>query len=301
MYKCTILIPFVKEIEFLDGVLSQIENNEHAEVRTRVLVINQSAGSIKPRSVEIIQAHGGESVDCKQVDAGYPIDFGLGLIKDEFVCTLDADAFPISNTWLYEPIVLIEKHKLSFVGKQTGLHNHPDYKEKSNFYHINNYYRVSATALAKKVSKAVGFMRPNNHKKTSFSPVLKEYGFECDNGVVAQMYSDDYSLGDKFSYPINKILGMTNEVGIYGMVIDDKVFHMVFGFCEEYGLDKLKALGERYIEISDRIKNQGLSEETIRWLLFMLKDHPDGYHYWDCKKKEEISLTKEQYQQLLWN
>ena len=300
MDSCTIIIPFVKEIEYLDGILRQIKKNEHPEVETHVLVVNQAQGALLLNSTGIIQSHGHTSINGPRIDAGYPIDFALPFVQDEFICSLDADAFPISNTWLYEPIQLIKKNNLSFVGKQTGLHQHPDYKAKSNFYHLNNYYRVSKTSVAKDVSLNVGFMRPGNRAKVNFNPILREkYALNCDNGVVGQMYSDDYELGNKFSYPITRVLGMTNELGLYGMVIGDKVFHMVFGYCEEYNLDKQKSLGEKYMEAADRIKEEGLTDDVIQWLMDSTYSIPDNYGYWDCVLKQETIISKEQYMNLL--
>jgi hypothetical protein len=238
MDSCTIIIPFVKEFEFIDGVFRQIEKCQHPDIKIEVVVVNQSGKNLYGDIFGLAQAHGFDVYDikCPQIDAGYPIDVGLQYATGEYVCTLDADAFPVKETWLYEPIQLIKKHNLSFVGKQTGLHNFPDYAQKSNFYHLNNYYRVSQYAIAKEISEQVSFMRPQNRHKANINPKSgNEYTLDwADNGVMAQMYSDDKELGDKFSYPINSVLGAVEGQGIYGTVIDDKVFHMVFGYFEEH-------------------------------------------------------------------
>ena len=50
---------------------------------------------------------------------------------------------------------------------------------------------------------------------------------------------------------------MTNKMGIYGMVIDDLVFHMVFGFGEEWINDLQDVLGDFYLTLRKKIMYKG--------------------------------------------
>ena len=66
---------------------------------------------------------------------------------------------------------------------------------------------------------------------------------------------------------------MTNEFGVYGMCIDDLVFHFVFGYHPHSINDAAKSLGPEYLALEEKIKNEGLTEENIAWLLDNLKQH----------------------------
>ncbi len=199
--------------------------------------------------------------------------------------------------WLHIPIELIKKYNFTFVGKHTGLHN--AYQSQGNFFHINNYFRVSKTDLARNISLDVGFMRYNNRPQASFTPrVQTSWNMECDNGVIAQWYADQQKMGPKFSFAINKMLGLTNEMGIYGMVIDDLVFHMVFGFGREWIADLDKTLGDPYQEWNRLILKNGLTEEIIEKIKSSLIVHyPIEKHreYWDGEKSTALDHGDEIY------
>ena len=46
MITCTILIPIVNEIEFLKGCISQIKKFEHPEIKSKIIIADQSNGDI---------------------------------------------------------------------------------------------------------------------------------------------------------------------------------------------------------------------------------------------------------------
>ena len=156
----------------------------------------------------------------------------------DYVCTLDADAFVISNLYFYLPIKLIENFGFSYVGSSTdfshwGYYNKIKkiYPEQKEWLHINNYYRVSKFNTALKCSDDVGFMRIHNRhqiNKTFVKTPIDELDW-ADCGVVAQWYSNYIKQGDKLSLEIVTRSGLSKH-GIYGMNIENIVFHMVFGY-----------------------------------------------------------------------
>jgi glycosyltransferase involved in cell wall biosynthesis len=291
--KCSILIPYVEEKEFIKGSIRQIKKFRHPEIENEIIIIDQSLDD------EIKDLYSSDPeiklIKCPRVDAGYPIDVGLRNCSGEYFCSLDADAFPIHKNWLYVPIKLIEKYNFSFIGKQTGLHL--SYKNQGNFFHINNYFRVSRKDLALKVSEDVGFLRYENHYKVSFAPRINSgWNISCDNGVVAQWWSDKNKMGPKLSLAMNKFMGMTKEMGVYGMVIDDLIFHMVFGFGREWIQDLNKTLGDEYLNWNRRIIKEGLSDEIINELLSNLKPCwpiETDRELWDGEKPERIEPGNE--------
>lgn len=262
------MVPHVNTLWYLRTCINQIRKYKHPLIEHKIIIADQSD---EPILKQIIDLYGNDPeiliLKLPRIDAGYPIDVGLKYTNTEYFCSLDCDAFPIHHNWLYLPIKLIEKYNYSFVGSWTGLEN--SYKHKGNFFHINNYYRVSKTSLAREISEAVGFMRPQNRWKVGFIPKDNSWGNEgCDNGVVAQWYCDQKKLGSKLSLRINKYLGTTPKMGIYGMVIDDLVFHMVFGFAEDWITDIENTLGKAYLELKEKIILKGfISDDQIKELI----------------------------------
>ena len=206
-------------------------------------------------------------VKIPRIDAGYPIDVASRIANGEYFCTLDADAFPISNLWLYLPIKLIEKNGYSFIGKESGLHH--SYKDSlGEYFHLNNYYRISKTDIAKKISEEIGFIRPHNKTRVDLK-YKNNLQIGCDNGVLAQWYSDKENMGPKLSLGMYKIIGKTPNMGVFGMNIDDLVFHMVFGQTnEEYNMD---SLGDGYVKLNKEIQESGLTEEMVDKLVSLSK------------------------------
>jgi len=275
MYSCTILIPVVKEFEFLKGCINQIKKFEHQEIQTKIIIANQSDDNIHNKILELYNNDSQiKIIKINQIDAGYPIDKGLEICDTEYFCSLDCDAFPISNKWLYIPIKLINKFNLSFVGKETELHN--SYKQLGKFLHINNYFRISKTSIAKDISEKVGFIRPTNHTKAGYSPIVKDWiNISCDNGVVSQVYSDLNDYGDKLSLRMNRIIGETPGMGVYGMIIEDLIFHLVFGFSEEWLSNQNQILGSNYLSIKNDINLNGLTDINIERLLTISRNIED--------------------------
>lgn len=271
---CTIVIPHVNTPHLLDGAISQIEKLTD-NVDWEVIVADQSDIQIHNEVVQRYRTNTRVRVlKLHRIDAGYPIDVAARSSGKEFLCSLDTDAFPIHPNWLYLPIQLIKEFNLSFVGQDTGLGLHPAYTFDGEFCHLNNYFRVSRTSLARHVSEHAGFCRYQHHNRTGWK--FTDVGWKldhADNGVVAQWWSDKIKSGDKVGLAMNKILGMTTEFGVYGMCIDDLVFHFVFGYHPDTINDASKSLGSAYLDLERKIKNEGLTPANIEWLVSNLKDH----------------------------
>lgn len=263
--KVTICVPVCFEFEFLKGTIREIQKNKHPEIDYEIIICDQTPSDMSEKIHELYKNEENiKVVKVKRIDAGYPLDIAVRMATGEYFCSLDVDAFPISNLWLYLPIKLMEKFGLSFIGKETGLHTH--YTESlGSFFHLNNYFRISKTDLAKKISEDVGFIRPTNKQHADIHYKNVDVPAFCDNGVIAQWYSDHINAGPKLSLTMNRIIGITPAMGVYGMVIDDLVFHMVFGQTkEEYGAG---ALGGDYAILNNEIYQNGLTEEIVEKLL----------------------------------
>jgi hypothetical protein len=265
----TVCIPVCYELEFLKGSIRQIMKNKHDQIEYEIIICDQTSPEMSNKINDLF----GNDPEIKiikipRIDAGYPIDVAVRMAKGEYFCSLDADAFPISNLWLYLPIKLIEEFGFSFIGKESGLHH--SYKgQLGEYFHLNNYFRVSKTDVAKRISEEVGFIRPQNKRRVDLIYNQNHHSVSCDNGVIAQWYSDNQNMGPKLSLMMDKIIGKTPNLGVYGMVIDDLVFHMVFGQTnEECGIGNL---GNDYKTLNEEIYSNGLTDEIIDKLLSLSK------------------------------
>ena len=271
---CTIVVPHINTPHLLYGSISQIEKLTD-NVDWEVLVVEQSRDDIHNAILERYKGHPRVKVQrARKIDAGYPIDLAARSSTKEFLCSLDTDAFPIHKNWLYLPIQLIKEFNLSFVGQDTGLGQHPAYAFDGQFCGLNNYFRVSKTSTAKYISERAGFCRYQHRNQTQME--FADVGWKpdhADNGVVAQWYSDKAHMGDKVGLTLNKILGMTKEFGVFGMCIDDLVFHFVFGYHPDTINDAQRSLGNDYLALEAKIKNEGLTEANITELIGQLKPH----------------------------
>jgi hypothetical protein len=264
----TICIPVCYELEFLKGSIRQIMKHRHEEIDYEIIICDQTNDEMSQKINDLYKDNPEiKIVKIPRVDAGYPIDIAVRMASGEYFCTLDADAFPISNLWLYLPVKLIEKFNFSFIGKESGLH-HSYTQQLGEYLHLNNYYRISRTDVAKKISEEIGFIRPQNKSRVNLT-YEKNVHISCDNGVLAQWYSDTEKMGPKLCLMMDKIIGKTPELGVYGMVIDDLVFHMVFGQTnEECGINNL---GNGYASLNREINENGLTDEMIEKLLSLAK------------------------------
>lgn len=274
MYTCTVIVTNISDgpLVFLRTCIQQIKLNTHPEVTCKVIIAEQSKPEVYNKVCEIYKGDPMVKVlKCEKVDCGWAYDQALKHVDTEYTCTLDDDAFPISNKWLYMPIKLIEKYGLSFVGTDTGL-SMAYYEHTDKFYgkpwkHINNYYRVSPTKYMKLLSEDVGWVRVCSRFKipqVKFKPTPWGITRGCDNGVIAQWYSEYIGLPPKQALPGVSILGHTGW-GVYGINVENLVFHWVFGYNEGHAHD---VLGEQYMKYRNEIMSKEvLDQEYINMLL----------------------------------
>jgi hypothetical protein len=294
MHNTAVIVPhYTKfdDIVFLKTCINQILLYEHPEIITNIYIVDQSNDNIKNKINIYLNEINKSNVfllNCEPIDAGYPIDYALeNMPKCDYVCTIDADAFPTSNKYLYAPIKLIEKYNFSFVGSSTDL-AYWGYLEKirkfwdHEYLHINNYYRISKYETIKKVSDDVGFIRLSNrhkiNKKFVETPFEKNIDW-CDNGVIAQWYSSYIGQGEKLSLEIVTRSGLSNH-GIYGMNIENMVYHVVFGYREiDVGTDEhfKKNCDEKFLKYYNIIKkNDIITDSEIKELLSISEKEKNG-------------------------
>lgn len=269
MKKVTVAVPYCFEDKLVVGCARQIRRHWNPSVEIEMLIMDQADPQMSARvQSELSDLDFVRFVKVPRIDAGFPLDVAARTGTGDWFCSLDADAFPISDKWLSLPIEMIERHGYTSVGKQTGLHH--AYRESlGEYFHINNYYRVMRMQDARDVSHAVGFLRPENHYKAephgyTFS---ENVGISADNGVAVQFWLDRQKRGPKLSLAMNRIIGKTPGMGVYGMVIDDLVFHMVFGQTFEEQHESV--LGAEYKALVGQIYRDGLDDSMADRLAWM--------------------------------
>lgn len=282
---CSVIITHVNCLPMLDGVLTHAKAHAHPEVKCEYLIADQSPPGVYD---QVVKKHGKDPairvLRYPKIDAGYPIDRAVQEAKGEYCCTLDIDAFPIHDKWLWLPIKLMRKFDFAMVGHRTGLDL--SYPHKGKFFELNNYFRVSKTKLLRHLSEQVGIMRPAARPQAAFVPKNTEYeafdvggdkhrlGNYADTGVVANWLMDHKAMGTKLSLAQNKLLGVCDEYGgAYGMVLDDLVFHLVLGYSEDYmSQEQMKKLGANFLKVK-KIVNEGPTIPVIRSLVASCKDY----------------------------
>lgn len=183
-----ILIPHWESYAFADCCIRGIIAQRNKMVNQHIYLLDDDSkdGSYQKLKKEYVK---NKSITFLQIkrpdrhtipDVGALIDEGLKHVKEQFVAMLDADTIPLSKDWLSFPIWLIERHKASSVGLDTGLSSayakqgtnseswwQPEagYSIRGGLYDnnwftvTNNLYRIMRTATAKVVSEKIGFSR----------------------------------------------------------------------------------------------------------------------------------------------
>ena len=251
-FTVTVCIPHADTPWLLATCLDCISGRQHPDIAVDVIVADQTQDvEVHKRVCEVVARSGLKArlIHCRLLGCGHGIDCALKFATGEFFCTLDCDAWPIHKAWLSLPIALIREGVAQWVGSDTGLSK--SYTEKGPFVHLNNYYRISRTDNARVVSRNVGFMRWDSRWEIGFVPA--DYYWEslggkvkCDNGVIAMHHTREHS---KVSLAINRVIGQTPTAGVYGMVIDDLVFHLVFARNARQCQDMNAALGGDYADL----------------------------------------------------
>lgn len=285
MKKVTVAVPYCFEDKLVIGCARQIKRYWNPDIDIEMLILDQATEQTSHYvQSELKDLDFVKFVRVPRIDAGFPLDVAARMGTGEYFCSLDADAFPISDKWLSIPIELIDRHNYTSVGKQTGLHH--AYKDNlGEYFHVNNYYRVMKMQDAKDASYAVGFLRPENHyKAVPYGYTFSEnVGISADNGVAMQYWLDRQKRGPKLSLAMNRIIGKTPGMGVYGMVIDDLVFHMVFGQTFEEQHESV--LGSEYKQLVNEIYQTGLDDNMADRLAAMstkenILTNYDEDNYW---------------------
>lgn len=256
-FSATVCVPHVNTLGLLSCCIDNILHHEHPDVEVEVLIVDQSdadaKAAVKARFDGRKGAHTSVRViDCPRIDAGYPLDVAVRQASGEFFCSLDCDAWPISAAWLASPIEQIVRRGYTFVGCDCDLHT--AYEHFGDFRAINNFYRVSWTDLALRASKAVGFMRTTNRDHARID-IGDEFPFHdwTDNGVAANWWAS--KQGQSLVLPVTRILGRAHDRDdgcVYGIVVDEKVFHLGYGYyIDTVGgrFKMLERMGQRYIDL----------------------------------------------------
>lgn len=260
-FSATVCVPHVDTLGLLSCCLENILHFEHPDVDVEVIVADQSDPLVKLAVKTRFDGRRGAHttirvIDCERIDAGYPLDVAVRQASGEFFCSLDCDAWPITAAWLASPIEQIVRRGHSLVGCDCDLH--AAYEHYGPFRAINNFYRVSWTDVALRASKAVGFMRPVNRDKADIE-IGDEWPFHdwCDNGVAANWWIGKTFGHSTLPLPVTRILGRAHDRPdgcVYGLVIDEKVFHLGYGYYRDTvgGRAKmLERMGPRYLGLYD--------------------------------------------------
>jgi hypothetical protein len=278
MTKCLVIVPHFskfRNISFVKTCVHQLVKHQHPDLDTTICVVDQCADPIKSDVKNALNGLPNVAVlDCVGIDAGYPIDFALDYYRDDefdYVCTLDADAFVVNNSYFHLPIQLIRRFGFSYVGHSTDF-AHWCYCPKvgEEWMHINNYYRVSSFQDALECSDKIGFMRVQNRSrrpepKTFVKTIFEDKVDWVDNGVIAQWYAKQIDQGPKLSLALKSVAG-TSKNGIYGMNIENTVFHVVFGFTEiDVGTGEYykNAIDEQIRQFHEKLRHHDIIPESV--------------------------------------
>ena len=254
MTSVTVCIPHCNSPRLLKACLASVLHYSHPLIATEIVVIDQSDERFTD---EVDKAcHGvAEMIRIPRIDAGYPLDVAVRRSNAEYFCSLDADCFPISHQWLATPIYLMNETGRTVVGTDTGLGM--AYKQYGEFRVINNFYRIMTHEAADFCSRVAGFIRPQHRHSVEMlfetpwlagSPLSEM--MEADNGVCANLSVED-SL--KLALPICRHSGRTPKHGIWGMVVADLVYHLVFGYCEATVNEPSTELGSAVLQMRESI------------------------------------------------
>jgi len=297
-----IIIPHWNSWPFLKMCLENIQKNRNPALSETTYVIDDASddGSYEKakdyfRTDPSIQFHQVYRKSKKDdADVGYLLDYGVGIVQEQYVAMIDADIVPLSRDWLSFPIWIQERYQCSSVGMDSSLSNcyvnrvrgqywwQPPERYHSRaglfdnqwFSHTNNLYRIMNTALAKVVSDSIGFTRwcPNRGSLINriyragkdiirLQVLNKRYPYYpgCeDNGVAASHFLDINMFGPKFNIPQTSYIGVTPSDGPFGQNISGLIFHFVLS---------TRALSSERREVSDAGKD---------------------YYYWVNRMQEQL-------------
>lgn len=275
MFTASVIIGHVNTFSLLKLCLACLDRWQHPAVETQVIVVNQSDVPTHNDVVALCKEYDPDqrrvfALPARHIGSGYAIDVGLQVATGSYVCTLDVDAFVTHKNWLLLPIRLIAEGHCAWVGFDTRLAQ--SYKHKGEFLVPNNYFRVCETDLAKRLSKAVGFMRPQCRKTAAFTPEDTSWEalpepHSADSGVVAMWYARQIKSGSVISMRRGPCLGHTPDIGCYGDNLDDLALHMTFA-CSQ----PMSRLGDGYNALRRGLNDGWMTPDDV----MDLRDHFTG-------------------------
>ena len=311
-YDCVIIVYNYESIHFLRICIKQIRKHKHSKINQHIIISEQSS---EESYNEVVREFGHcddiTIVKMKTICSGYAIDYIMRYVdiidKSNYICTIDVDAFPIHNNWLYIPIKLIEDHGFEFVGAHVEVEsencNHKTfesaYKEHGLFYLVASWYRVSKTEKIKNMAIEAGFT--SFHKRHLIDGLFNfknnEWSGWADVGVVAFWWDDKYNKNNnKFTFAFEKCLGVAPKEGRYGVLIDDLLFHFAFSYNHTQVGNQQESLGSEYLRFMDKIKSGNFEVDEIVNSLKPLKYFnkiPTPRQVWDGKRKMIICPSDE--------
>lgn len=261
--KCTILIFNYESLPYLRIAINQIRKHRHPLIDQHIIISEQSSDRVYAKVISEFGADPDITIaPMRQTCSGYAIDYVLRFIPidTEFFCTLDVDAFPIHDNWLYTSIKLLQDHELTFVGLHSQIERW--YMENQGrtqpFFIMGPCYSVGRTADYKDLAMKEGYTKHFDRHKINglfdFSHETWGQGYS-DDGVAANWYEDTQFNHKKFSYGVTGRMGVTPKEGEYGRVIGNIVMHICFSFTASLHGDNIEsAFGREYLDWVKRIE-----------------------------------------------
>lgn len=313
---CGIIIPHWENYRFAAGAIRLARQNSSETLRQHIYLIDDESkdGSFEELKKDFASA---DDVSLYQIsrddkpiaNVGKLIDFALERVHEKYVCSIDADTFPISTHWLTFPIWLLEKYQCSMVGCDTGITNayipisgrrwqnmdgyNPGFCLYDNGYFTgcNNFFRVMKTSLAKIVAQQASFSKALPRAQQRRTPIKKimqlfqdkqskdihDYPGYIDNGILAYYFVDVNRLGPKFSIPIISWVGFTPQDGVFGQNVCGLVLHFALSRSLSSRPREIAEPGVEYRQYAEKILTRGLSDELLQEMLSECILRPGGY------------------------
>lgn len=299
MTSCTIIVSHYESFPFLRACIRQIKKYQNPEIKTKVIICDQSGTAYKEVYEEF--AKDNTIVWCNPLYSGYGLDYIMRnvSIDTEYICQIHVDAFPINKNWLYLPIKLIEENNLSFVGQLqfvNGKKNLASIYPPTPFFTMAQCFNVAKTETYKEMSIEAGFTRFHNRPESGLTFLNDDWdkwasdnyaAKGSDDDVVAFCWQDRYKEVDKLGLAVTGFIQPS-----FGRIIEDIVFH--FGSAREsIGVD----MGERYNSFTKRI-NENYSDELINEMVELAKGNKPNNspilvrNYWNGTTKEVSPPTE---------
>ncbi len=312
---CTVIVFNFNSIGFLRLCIKQIMKMQHPEIDVSVIIADQSNDEQEKKMVhEEFSGYADVTiVHMAALRSGFAVDwvFRNMDIKSEYTCTLDCDAFPLSHTWLYLPITLMQENPFSFVG---GLFFESRKEEIVHCYHNNPFYcmsmcyRVGRTETYKELAMEGGFTVFHARKDLDFvygkgheawaAWAADDYEHKgSDDGTIAHFYDDNFTENNKMALATSHTMGDSKIESGYGGIVDDLVLH--FGFCHwSTGIEDRVAKDYAYWKKRINDGDENVLEEMLKVAYANPSDifHEQGTHVrsvWNGTLKKSFPSTSE--------